>query len=89
MNRRDLLRLLLATPIAATLDVEKLLWVPKPIITVPARVPAGLLFAPKYYNVNIPIYLEELDILYAHSRTADLVAADYLRGAKTLEQWIR
>lgn len=28
--------MLLASPIAATVDVEKLLWVPKPIITVPA-----------------------------------------------------
>lgn len=28
MHRRDFLRLLLATPIAMQLDVEKLLWVP-------------------------------------------------------------
>ncbi len=35
MQRRDFLKLLLSTPIAAELDVEKLLWVPKPIITVP------------------------------------------------------
>lgn len=28
MNRRDFLKYLLATPIAAELDVEKLLWVP-------------------------------------------------------------
>ena len=35
-SRRDLFRYLLALPIAATLDVEKLLWVPKAIITVPA-----------------------------------------------------
>jgi hypothetical protein len=36
VTRRDLLRALLALPIAATLDVEQLLWVPKPIIVVPA-----------------------------------------------------
>lgn len=35
-DRRSFLKSLLALPIAATLDVEKLLWVPKPIITVPA-----------------------------------------------------
>ena len=35
-GRRDFLKFLLAAPIAATVDVEKLLWVPKPIITVPA-----------------------------------------------------
>ena len=36
LSRRDWLKQLLALPIAATLDVEKLLWVPKPIVTVPA-----------------------------------------------------
>lgn len=36
LTRRDLLRLLLAAPIAAAVDVEQLLWTPKPIITVPA-----------------------------------------------------
>jgi len=36
MNRRDFLKFLLTTPIAATMDLEKLLWVPKPIIVVPA-----------------------------------------------------
>lgn len=35
MNRRDLLRLLLASAIAESVDVEKLLWIPKSIITVP------------------------------------------------------
>lgn len=36
MNRRSFLKFLLSTPLALTVDVEKLLWVPKPIITVPA-----------------------------------------------------
>lgn len=35
ITRRDILKILLASPIAATVDVEQLLWVPKPIITVP------------------------------------------------------
>lgn len=35
MNRRDLIRILLASPIAATMDIERLLWMPRPIITVP------------------------------------------------------
>lgn len=35
MNRRDLLRLLLGSAIAEAVDVERLLWVPKPIVTVP------------------------------------------------------
>lgn len=36
MNRRTLLKYLLSTPLALTLDLEKLLWVPnKSIITVP------------------------------------------------------
>jgi hypothetical protein len=36
MNRRTLLKLLLTTPIAATLDVEKLLWTPKQMIFIPS-----------------------------------------------------
>lgn len=35
IDRRSFLRHLLSLPIAATLDVEKLLWIPKPIITIP------------------------------------------------------
>lgn len=37
-SRRSFLKALLATPIAATVDFEQLLWVPKPIITVPGNV---------------------------------------------------
>jgi hypothetical protein len=37
MTRRDWLRLLLAAPVAATIDFEKLLWQPRPLIVVPAR----------------------------------------------------
>jgi hypothetical protein len=36
LTRRDVLRYLLMTPMALTLDVEQLLWVPKPIIVVPS-----------------------------------------------------
>jgi hypothetical protein len=35
MNRRDMLKYLLSTPLALTVDYEKLLWTPKLIITVP------------------------------------------------------
>lgn len=35
ITRRHLLRLLLATPLAATFDVEKLLWVPGQMVVVP------------------------------------------------------
>jgi len=38
MNRRDFLRILLASAVAEAVDVEQLLWTPKPIITVPGRV---------------------------------------------------
>jgi hypothetical protein len=34
-NRRDFLKILLATPVAATYDFEQLLWVPKPMVVVP------------------------------------------------------
>lgn len=36
MTRRDLLRLLLASAAAEAVDFERLLWTPKPIVTVPA-----------------------------------------------------
>jgi hypothetical protein len=36
MDRRSFLRHLLMLPIAAQLDVERLLWVPKPLVVVPA-----------------------------------------------------
>jgi hypothetical protein len=40
MDRRDFLKILLATPVAATYDFEHLLWVPKPMVIVPAtRIP--------------------------------------------------
>ena len=35
MQRRDFIRLMLSMPIAAQFDIEKMLWVPKPIIVVP------------------------------------------------------
>lgn len=38
-TRRDFLKLLLASAAAEAVDFEKLLWVPKPIITVPALLP--------------------------------------------------
>ena len=41
LTRRDLLRHLLTLPIAAQLDLEQLLYVPKPIITVPALIRPG------------------------------------------------
>lgn len=36
-SRRDFLKLLLATAAAESIDYEKLLWVPKPIVTVTAK----------------------------------------------------
>lgn len=36
MKRRDFLKFLLSTPIAATIDVEKLLWVPEKTIFIPS-----------------------------------------------------
>ena len=36
MNRRDFLSLMIASGLAESLDWERLLWIPKPIITVPA-----------------------------------------------------
>ncbi len=46
MTRRDLLKILLASAVADALDVERLLWVPRPIVTVPAMLdPTKIRFA--------------------------------------------
>lgn len=50
MTRRDLLKLLLSSAIAESIDVEKLLWTPKPIITVPT-LPISLYGIP-YHEYN-------------------------------------
>lgn len=42
MNRRDMLRVLLGSAAAATMDFERLLWVPKPIVIVPSMGRVGL-----------------------------------------------
>lgn len=58
ISRRGFLRLLLASPIAATVDVEKLLWVPKPIITVPSLIRVDVFdryeYTWKYVSVSTP-----------------------------------
>jgi len=55
MNRRDFIKFLLATPIAATLDVEKLLWIPEKTIFIPSVANPGL-----YYSQIIAIELERI-----------------------------
>ncbi len=72
MTRRDWLKLLLAAPIAATVDVEKLLWVPKPIVTVPAM---PLRFHRHAFNMVWPP-VERWEVLYGFG---------YLRDPKILE----
>lgn len=64
MTRRDLLRLLLAAPIAATLDVEKLLWVPKPIVTVPAM--------PQWCYLTKDVTLAEYQRLFNYYSSAQM-----------------
>lgn len=51
MNRRDLIKLLLSSAIAEAVDVEKLLWTPKPIITVP-ELPMSLWGIPYHCDRN-------------------------------------
>lgn len=59
ISRRALLRSLLALPIAATVDVEQLLWIPGQQIVVPALP----LFTPKYWEVPVPLTLAEIDAI--------------------------
>ena len=60
MNRRDLIKYLLATPIASQLDVEKLLWIPgeKVIFTFNSKVDWDL--GIKDYQVEMFFNLDKL-----------------------------
>ena len=51
MDRRTLLKLLLASAMAEAVDFERLLWVPKPIITVPQFRLADFVFDPKLTEI--------------------------------------
>ena len=62
-NRRDFIRnLLMATAGAHLLDIDKLLWVPKPIITVPAM-PTNWITVMMHNNVMDPI-LTDIAVAY-------------------------
>lgn len=66
MHRRDFLRFLLAAPIAATVDVEKLLWVPgEKTIFLP---PAPVIWPGTYGAIN--------GASFAFWRTQQLLAAE-------------
>jgi len=49
MNRRDFIKYLLAIPMAAEFDIEKLLWIKSPIITVPT-LPVSLYGIPYHHS---------------------------------------
>jgi len=65
MNRRDLLKILLASPATAFIDFEKLLWVPRPIITVPE--------APLVITVSCDVSEFVRAILYANTELYKLM----------------
>lgn len=52
MNRRDLLRYLLSTPLATVIDYEKLLWIPgEKTIFIPSQAQIYFLYGiPYHYN---------------------------------------
>ncbi len=79
LTRRDLLRMLLASPIAAAVDVEQLLWTPKPIITVPAMPPRLMFHRDAFAFVMEPFG----DISPAVKALADAIDRDVVaRGAR-------
>jgi hypothetical protein len=65
ISRRDLLKILLATPAAALIDYENLLWTPKPIIVVPS-IPTGQIVAEMWCKVAVPLphLFDRDDIFY-------------------------
>ncbi len=68
MNRRDLIKLLLSTPLAATLDYEKLLWVPRPIIVVPS-IPSKLINLEDILALELETIQENLITLFDRDDT--------------------
>lgn len=52
MNRRDFIKYLLSTPIAAKLDVEKLLWVPEKTIFIPHPAQKAFYEGIPYHEIN-------------------------------------
>mgnify|MGYP001589571287 CR=1 FL=1 len=64
MNRRAFLRALLAAVSAMALDPERLLWVPRQMIVVPAMPLAGILDALKYtYGADRLLYLAQQEMV--------------------------
>lgn len=77
-SRRDMLRMMLAMPIAATLDIERLLWLPSPIVTVPA-LPASIDYAAIMMDAwNAKVGKNPVDTFYnnAHLTFREILAAD-------------
>lgn len=66
LSRRDLLKALLALPIAASLDVERLLWVPTPQIVVPA-LPTGPLLLEEINETLKRVYLPAIQEMFLQS----------------------
>ena len=66
MNRRDMLKFLLATPLAATMDFEQLLWVPRPMIVVPKT---GLLSLSQIVAQEMERMLPNIMQLFEHDNT--------------------
>lgn len=67
MDRRTLIKLLLGTALAEAVDVEQLLWVPKPIITVPGH---------EVYKVYLDSRLTDISMLYMCAESELLAYAD-------------
>ena len=81
-TRRDLLRLMLASAVAEVVDVEKLLWVPKPIITVPGIVGVDWGYGDSWYDYYIgkKVRYVVVDILNGTTIEREATIVRYLGG---------
>jgi len=77
MNRRDFLKICLATSAAATFDFEKLLWIPKPMIVVPE--------SPKIYG---EIWLERYGEIFGYMRNGKIEYARHYQDVDMIMNWI-
>lgn len=85
-SRRDFLKLLLAAPIAATVDVEKLLWVPTPMVTVPAM-PWLVFHRDAFAFVMKDMPLDEMQRRYNYYRSLEMELVDLKPKAPFPLEW--
>jgi hypothetical protein len=75
VNRRAFLRSLLALPIAATFDVEKLLWIPGQMVVVPSTYKCIRITLDEINAVALRMYLPAIEEFFKSTPLLEQLAA--------------